>query len=42
MQNSNDNRATARNRVAAGKEPVGDFPVEISFVGFASFVTKRA
>ena len=29
------------NRVAAGKEPVGDFPVENGFVGFESFVTKK-
>ena len=29
------------NRLAAGKEPVGDFPLKMSFEGFASFVEKR-
>lgn len=29
------------NCLAAGKEPVGDFPLKMSFEGFASFVEKR-
>ena len=30
------------NRLAAGKEPVGDFPkLQRCFVGFAGFVTKN-
>jgi hypothetical protein len=28
MQNFNNKHAAARNRVAAGKEPVGDFPMK--------------
>ena len=42
MQNFNNERVRLGNRLAAGKEPVGDFPKQQKgFVSFDGFVTKN-